>query len=295
MPKEVPQPEGTPWDDAVAAHEKEAQAGRRKMAKKAVAGHCADFAADAYMAFRSRLEDADDDLLDLMEADIADLRAGRALKVRVIESSDDDDDDDDSNDDDVAGAGGSAEEKRRKQAEALSSDEDEEEEAPPVPKKKKKKGASTALDSSDDDDDDDEDAGAGADLRHRQRDDLQLRGRPAARPERRGDGRVWLFPGRVESQVRTPRVRDRRSNRGEGAPLSGRHFLGPDGVLAARQAGRRGAGPLPRARYRRLAAGLLRAAPLDGSDAGLFAMSYFIDTTEEGFNAKFRDARQRER
>ena len=166
MPDEVPQPEGTPWDEAVVAHEKEALAGLRKMAKKAVAGISP---MDAYKAFRLRLTDADDDLLDLMADDLANARTGRPLKVIESSDDDDDDDDDDSNDDDGPGAGGGAgkqKKKKRKKAEASSSDEDEEEEAP-APKRRastKKKGTSTALDSLDDDDDEDEaGAGGGAD------------------------------------------------------------------------------------------------------------------------------------
>jgi len=165
MPDEVPQPEGTPWDDAVAAHEKEAQAGLRKMAKKAVSGIPL---MDAYMAFRPRLVGADVALLDLMEEDLVNARAGRALKV-IESSDDDDDDDDDSNDGDGPGAGGGAGKQKRKKAEASSSDEDEEEEVAPAPKKRastKKKGISTTIDSSDDDEDDEDDdvpeAGDGA-------------------------------------------------------------------------------------------------------------------------------------
>ena len=37
MPDEVQQPEGTPWDEAVTDHEREALAGRREAAKKAAA------------------------------------------------------------------------------------------------------------------------------------------------------------------------------------------------------------------------------------------------------------------
>ena len=48
---------------------------------------------DAYEAFRPHLEKADDELLKLIEDDVADARAGRALKP--LDSSDDDDDDDD--------------------------------------------------------------------------------------------------------------------------------------------------------------------------------------------------------
>ena len=292
MPKEVPQPKGTPWDDAVAAHEKKAQAGRRKMAKKAVAATAQISPRDAYMAFRSRLVDADDDLLDLMKADIADARAGRALKV--IESSDDDaDDDDDNNDGNGPGAGGGAGKNKRKKAEESSSDEDEEEEAPPVPKKKKKKkkkGVSTTIDSSDDDDDDDEDAPAPARIFDINAatiynfDDVQLRG-----PNGVGTDEFDFLLGVLNRKFEVVGLETGVAIVAKEPLRRGDRFWDPTAPqLSVKPVDAAPGRCLERDVGAFLQPVFFELGPLDGSADGLFALSCFIDQTDgAGVNAKF--------